>query len=447
MEFSLCRFINKLLLVTILGSYSVSFAEVWSDTEVWSQSKEAEYNNWVKTTWTKDFFSLKFLPNSQTPNPFHGLRVDCADAVYSMRIIYSYLHNLPFAINDPTGGSKLITNKMSRFDDIADKNLRVKKFMRFIYNTVSTRSLPADTFSVELNSNWVKPGSLILTTSVNHHSWTVKDILNIGVPWLVFNSIVGSQSNIIIQERKTWPNPAWVFEGNHTPAGHAGFRYWKPIDMLKKPQWEQVGYSDEQYKIPLKKWNEVLQSRLKTLDEKPEDELARLMQVSCEELKGRVAAIQEGVHYLSANSKSCMDYATYDNYSTPSRDQRFYDSLIALRVAYQKYETHNLPPTLQQQLNKIFPSIRESSLKEAEAMAPITDVTTNSFCLTTYSLANAAMIKQMDLAEAKRRMFKGIMSNNPHSTFEYRWGDIEKGGQSDLAKKCPSWDPWKPELQ
>ncbi|MNY70530.1 hypothetical protein D3C86_2086850 [compost metagenome] len=50
----------------------------------------------------------------------------------------------------------------------------------------------------------------------------------------------------------------------------------------------------------------------------------------------------------------------------------------------------------------------------------------------------------MDLAEFKRRMFAGLISNNPHETAEYRWG--ERRGPSQRALSCESWDPWSPDL-
>lgn len=431
-------------LVTILSSFSVVNAEVWNDTEVWSKEKEAEYSQWVKTHWGKNFFNQKNLSDG-TVNPFYGLRVDCADVVYTMRLAYSYFYQLPFAINDPTGGSKLISNKMSRYDNITDQNTRVKKFMSYIYNVTSTRSLPKDTFAVEINSQWIKPGALILTTATNHHSWSIKDILNIGVPWLVFNSTVGAASSVVIQDRKTWPNPHWVFEGNSTAAGNAGFRYWKPIDKLQKPQWEQEGYSDEQYKISLNRWVNIAQGRLKTQNEKPDDTLKRLMEVSCEELRSRVGAIKDGVLYLAANPNVCMSYQTYDNYSTPSRDQRFFDSLMELRNMYASLSDKSLPAELVNHLNKIFPEIEKSAKEESKLMEEINNFDTNSYCTVNYS-TSPKNEKWIDLAEAKRRLFKGMMSNNPHDYLEVRWGEGNKKMPSSLSIRCQSWDQWEPKL-
>lgn len=433
----------KVFLVTILSSFSFVYAEVWNDTEVWSKEKEEHYSQWVKNNWDKNFFNQKTLAEGNV-NPFYGLRADCADVVYTMRLAYSYFHQLPFAINDPTGGSKLITNKMSRFDNIVDQNVRVKKFMSYIYNITSTRSLPKDTFAVELNSQLVKSGALILTTTTNHHSWTIKDILNIGVPWLVFNSRVGAASSVVIQDRKTWPNPHWVFEGNTTAAGNAGFRYWKPIDKLQKPQWEQEGYSDEQYKIPLNRWVKAAQGRLQTQNEKPEDTLKRLMEVSCEELKGRVGAIKDGMLHLEANPNACMNYQQYDNYSTPSRDQRFFDSLIELRNSYSSLLDKPLSLELQNELKRIFPYIEKSEKEESDLMEEISNFEVSSYCTVDYS--SSKQNKWIDLAEAKRRMFKGIMSNNPHDSFEIRWGEGNKKRSSKLNLRCQSWDPWEPKL-
>ena len=395
----------------------------------------------MKSEWSTDFFSRQKLRNGK-PNIYYGLRKDCADTVYSMRIIFSYENKLPFVMNDPTGSGKLISNQMSRFDRTTHLDMRVRQFLEYSDSVVSTRSLPDDTYPTAVTRTAVRPGGLLLATKVNHHSWTIKDILPIGVPWLIYNSVIGKNSGSTLKERQSWPNPDWIFEGDQSPTGHAGFRDWKPVNLIKQPAWQIPGYSDEQYKVSLRDWRKWAQKRLAVRAETNENMIVRLTKTACDGLSGRITAVQEGVEYISQNPR-CMNYETYDAYSTPSRDQRIYDDLIALRSAYSDIlaagESTSLTPLTVKQMEKIFPYAQRSAREETKRMAS-QNVDEYSLCPIVYSQG-----KKMDLSEAKRRLFLGLFSNNPHDGIQYRWGD-EKGSSS-LTKRCRSWDPWRPDLR
>ncbi len=118
------------------------------------------------------------------------------------------------------------------------------------------------------------------------------------------------------------------------PAGNAGFRYWKPVTHILKPVWEVPGYSEEQYRIPLNKWVRYAQKRLALSQETDPQMMTRLLKTTCEGFTARVTSIKEGLDYLKSNNR-CMDYATYDTYSTPNRDRRVFDDFsgFASRVS------------------------------------------------------------------------------------------------------------------
>ncbi|NUN05316.1 MAG: hypothetical protein HUU57_06110 [Bdellovibrio sp.] len=429
---------SLLFLFTLLAG-CVAQAAVWTEVNQWSPAFETRFHEWVQNEWRTDFFSRKNLPNGQS-NPYYGLRMDCADTVYSMRAVFSYENKLPFVIQDPTSSGKTISNKMSRWDG-KDELTRVRSFMWFLYETISTRSLPNDTYPIAITRETVVPGSLMLTTKKNHHSWTVKEILPIGVPYLVYNSVVGAGSGFGLQERQSWPNPEWVFQGDASANGNAGFRYWRPEAYLNKPVWQVPGYSDEQYRVALSKWTRFAQDRLALRQETDQQLVTRLLKTTCEGFTGRVTSVNEGAAYLRSNPR-CMDYATYDTYSTPNRDRRVFDDFMALRRAYREILSINggnqLAPELIGQLNKIFPAITHTAAVEAAKMGVSTEDAV-SVCVAEYLPG-----KKMDLAEFKRRLFAGHISNNPHDGAEYRWGDVR--GPSQRAKSCQSWDPWSPDL-
>ncbi|MGZ3773185.1 MAG: hypothetical protein ACXVCY_06410 [Pseudobdellovibrionaceae bacterium] len=428
----------SLLFAIVMVSISVQ-AAVWTDVNQWSPEWENRFSEWVRTEWRADFFSRKSLSNGQN-NPYYGLRTDCADTVYSMRIIFSYENHLPFIIQDPTASGNTLSNKMSRWDSLSSVN-RVRNFLLFMYETVSTHSLPNDTYPVAISRETIHSGGLMMTTKKNHHSWTLKEMLPIGVPHLIFNSVAGSQAGYDLKERQSWPNPEWVFEGDFSTSGNAGFRYWRPAAYLNKPVWQVPGYSEEQYHIPLNKWVSYVQNRLAVSKESDSQMLTRILRSVCDGITERVPAINEGNDYLKSHS-GCMDYETYDTYSTPSRDHRIFDDLMSLRRSYRQIlrtnRGHQLHADLVQQLNKIFPAITKSTEAEASQMEQQA-INGFSLCVTEYS-AN----KKMDLAEFKRRLFSGTLSNNANDNIDVRWGDVH--GPSDRARRCPSWDVWTPDL-
>lgn len=416
-------------------------AQVWMDTNTWSPDWEKHYQEWVQSSWQIDVFSRKNLPDGRV-NPYYGMRPDCADTVYSMRIIFSYENHLPFAVLDPTGSGRLITNRMTRFNQVANQDERFRRFLWSMYETISTTTLPNDTYPVAINAQTVLAGGLMMTTAKNHHSWSIKQILPIGVPWLVFNSRVSAASGLSLQERQSWPSIYWVFEGNQTPKGHAGFRAFRPLDRLTVPVWEVPGYSEEQYGISVDRWQKLAQQRLAVNQESDEQQLRRLLKTACNSMQTRVGAINDGLVYLASHPSSCMNYETYDNFSTPHRDQRLFDDLVALRSAYREILRanggSNVAEELKRHLNKIYPKVRASGRDETAEM-PVQSITADSVCTLSYAEG-----RTLDLAEGKRRLFLGLFSNNPHDGREYRWGELR--GSSALARRCQSWDPWTPDL-
>ena len=417
-----------------------SQAAVWQNVNQWSPEMEQRYTDWVRHNWNINVFANPTQPNGQR-NPYYGLRVDCADTVYSMRIIFSYENGLPFVVNDPSSSGRTLSNAMSRWDS-QDQTSRIRNFLQFMYDNMSTHTLPNDTIPVAITPEYVHAGGLMMTVALNHHSWSVQDITSIGVPHLIFNSVLGSGTSVVLQERTSWPNPDWVFEGNQTPAGNAGFRYWKPIDYITQPNWNVPGYNEEQYRVSLGKWNDFAQGRLAIRKETDSAMMTRLIGVACDGATSRVSVVSDAVKYVNSTGGACMNYETYDNYSTPNRDQRVFDDIMALRRSYRSILRLNggnqLSQAVKDQLNKLYPYIMDTAVNETRKMG-VQSITATSLCPMTYDAG-----KRIDLAEFKRRIFAGMMSSNPLDGMEYRWGELR--GPSSRAQACQSWDPWTPNL-
>jgi hypothetical protein len=208
-------------------------AAVWSNTNEWNQKWEIKYQEWVKKNWDKDFYKRE--------TPYKNLRVDCADAVYTMRYAFAAENGLPFAIKDPTGGSTLLSNQITRWDSEAPEQ-RKRSFLQYLFDAVSTQSMPRDTYPVAVSRQTITSGAVLLTDASSHHSWTIKYVSETGIPFLVFSS---RPAKSIMFTRYEYPTTSFTFPTGLKPETQAGFRAFRTPEQLGLAVWEVSGYSLE----------------------------------------------------------------------------------------------------------------------------------------------------------------------------------------------------------
>lgn len=408
------------ILGTLLAAPLAAQAAVWPTENAWSPDWENRYAEWVKTSWDQNFFA-------RPDTPYTGLKLDCADVVYSMRIVFAYENRLPFAMKDPTGGKKLITNEMSRWDHLPKPEQRIRQFLLFVFGTGSTQSLPQDTVPVAVNRQTVRSGALILTDKESHHSWTIKDVFATGIPHLIYSSRP-AKTTLLVREGQ--PSLEFTFRGKLDSGRHAGFRGFRRIEDLSKPVWQAEGYSDEQYKIPAKEWMFAVKKKLALVDESLDAVLRRALETACTNAKERVVAVSEGLAFLAKLPKDkCLNATEYDNYSTPNRDMRLRNSFEELRDLLEQIRGN--PPAKA--------AIRPELLAQAEDV--MSDVSASAPSARTCPLQIApgpGTGKVLSLAEVRKRSLGEKLSNNPHDPLEMRWGG--QSGPSARAKRCPVYE-------
>ena len=392
-----------LALLVIIVSFN-SQAAVWQTREQWSADWEKKFDAWVAgPEWHKDFFVQA--------GPLQGLKLDCADAVYSMRMIFSAKHGLPFVIKDPTGGSRKITNEMSRWDS-QSQNQRLRSFVTYIYGITSTRSIPNDTYPVAISRQAMGAGALILTDSKSRHTWTVKYMSETGVPFTLSRSLPPTTPMF---EHYEYPPAEYVFSGGLSPERNAGFRRFRQPAYIGKSVWEVPGYSTEQYKVALSSWNDTMQRKLATRSESIEERMTRLLEGACRVARDRALIVGMGDKFLAQMSNSCMNDSQFDDYSTPGRDKR-------LKMTFNEFARDaqmsqgKLPSALQAKIDNVM--LGESSVNSSSP----------------YCQVPIGGGLNLTLGQVYERLLSGKFSTSPHDTLKMRWGFAQFPG--NRAKQC-----------
>lgn len=427
----------KILVLLILYFCSMSRAEVWPSHNQWNSEWENAYAQWVQKNWDENFFKKPLTPYS-------GLALDCADVVFSMRAIFAYEHRLPFAVQDTTNTSqlRLISNNMRAFDRLPvitaempgyEYGPRVRAFLIYLFNTQGTFSIPYNTYPPVISRETIRSGSIILTDKDSHHSWTIKDVLPIGIPHLIYNSRPASSNlkKVIYLPSMEFTFKGQQIDGRPNKYRHAGFRNFRKIEDIGKPLWKVGGevesddpnfesVSSQQYSFLYKNYRSEIQKRLALVNESPDAKLRRLLSTSCQLTKERVAAVQEGLVFRdNLEPLKCMSAQDYDNYSTPNRDMRLRNSFEELKEAYSAYSKGEIKdPNLISHLKDVLEN--DSSYKEK--------ATEQRFCSFQFGPG-----RWMSLNGALRFSLSKKLSSNPYDDINWRWGLSQKSSRDERA--------------
>ncbi len=409
----------KIALLIILAYFTTSMAQasVWTSTQSWSPHVEQVYQDWVRTTWTKDIF--------KQAGPLQDVKLDCADAVISMRLLFAYENKLPFAVKDPSS-NRAITNDMARFDKVAGDDARFRAFAIFLYNVLDTPELPLNSYPVAMNRAAIHAGVFLRTDKASHHSWTVKDLDRAGIPFLLYAS---RPAKTVLLDRHYYPTMGFLWgqqdaNGNQIDANlqtpgdvesGVGFRMFRYPEDILKPVWQVPGYSLDQYQMNRISWARTLQRSLQITQESPDESATRLIGETCKEATDRISAVADAVNAMKTMGPyDCFNAQQYDDYSTPSRDSR------AVGVFRDLIRTFNANAAA------LSPSVR------AQAEAIVSNRDPGTFC----SLKIGSGTR-LTLGEAVSLGVSGSWSSNPNDTLLARWG--RERSPTSRAANCPTY--------
>lgn len=390
------RIFSFVLATSLLGLASAK-AAVWQDTESWNSEWEKKYSEWVRNSFNEEIF---------VSGPYKGIPTDCSDAVYAARVIFAYEHKLPFVIRDSTGGSNRISNKMSRFDDISDSLKRVRKFILYIGQSTSTKTLPDDTYPVKITRDYVRSGTVwtrprrsavsIIERIAGGprqdpgHAELVKNVSDTGVIYLI-----GSTVPKAVRQMHT--TSSLVFMPVETTTG---LRNWIPAEYYSRSKSSIPGYSLEQFNVLgggdkryISTWNRDVQKRLALREESKEESIERLADDVCGLVNARVDIVADGEERRQHLGRACMDQGDYEAYSTPSRDSRIKETILQI------VEAANAKGLTKAQ--------RVKKLKAYLDRCPDIKI---------------GQGKTISLYEFSMQLMRGAVSSNPNHDFDSRWG-------------------------
>ncbi len=399
--------------IVLIFSSNISQATVWQETDTWNSSWEQKYSDWIRNSFDEGIY---------TSGSFKDLPTDCADAVYYARIIFSYENKLPFVIKDATGGPNFISNIMIRFDDIQEPLQRVRKFMDFVGDVTSTKSLPNDTYPVAVNRSNIRPGTVWSRPRISSdniwrrifggtvkedpgHAEIVKEVAETGAIYLIGSTVPKAI-------RKLNTTSSLVFMPVETSTG---FRNWMQPTYYSKSSENLPGYSLEQFKElghtandnrSLDSWSSEVQARLALRDETKPEFITRQVMSICSLVSARVDTVTKSEVRRAKLSGACMNADDYDSYSTPSRDKRITTTL--------------------KQLISTAGGFGLTSAQRAKVLRPYL----NNACADIQISAD----QTISLYDFSILMLKNKVSSNPNDSFAARWG------LEDSTSNCPKYE-------
>ena len=389
-------------LLFLLVISSSSQAMVWKAVNSWDNVWEKRYQHWVKNNWTEDFFM-----NEKKPI-YYKFSHDCADAVYAMRLVFSYENKLPFVIHDSSRPGKTISNGKTRWDKYPEP-VRVRKFMDYVADMTSTKTLRHDTYPIALDD--IKPGDIYVAPGV--HSYQIVNITETGIAEVM--SSTTPKAPRFLDRIASFP----FYVPEDTKHFGDGYRRFIQPQNIRKPLKRQPGYDIEQFQIARSvnynyvRFTDIIASALGKRKEHPDEKTLRLMIAMCMYANDRAVYVYDALWHLQKIKKQgrkCMNRREYDSYSTPSRDRRLKAFFTAVKNHYERNSKYK-PWTQPQRWAKALFSSTPPKPAETKEL--------NDFCLVQMSLGEKYF---MPLRELRQNLLSGRVISDPNAPLEYRWG-------------------------
>ncbi len=280
----------------------------------WTIEEEENYSQWVETHVTEDFFIRYKIP------------VDCADVPYAIRWIYARIARLPAAATTKEGqfiGHWSMDWKHLPTHSEWHKDLRFRKALLHMLQETTTRTLPLDTYPIQITPDSVTPGTIFFVTE--SHSGIIDRVV-----------LDGSHAHPLQTWEATSPVKIQKMSGRDFLAtrpestiysGLVKFRW----PVIQNGQWkyfpvkEHPFYSEEQYRSSFYEgyadFIEAVAKRMDPKDYDPWEKMEKILDTTASYVRERVSIVLVG--YQRCRKGGCPEgSALWEIHSTPGRDGR-----------------------------------------------------------------------------------------------------------------------------
>lgn len=410
-------------ILTFLFLINIAKAAVWDAKPGlhWDPYWEKKYQEFIKEEVEGDFFK-------KLGAAYRELPLDCADASYALRIYFSFKHQLPWK----SSGAKWdkyysgeFSNVMTEFDHIQSPDDKVAALIEFLLDRIGTHSL-AYTDSYPIAFSDIKPGDHFMYRyckegSCTRHTYIIKDINADGT----FDVLYGTQN----RAKKKWPLGRKKREYfQHKPNDYDwGFKRFKlDVDAYKSSR-KILLYNDEQYKVAERltedQFFDYTNAAVRVIKESPTKKVSRLTQSLCHALQSRLTVVGDAIKYMEEEGSQCMNEATFDIYSTPSRDTGIYKQ-------YKKLQEYINTFTSETKVNSWMRDLAEGIFKRNRSSK--NEKRQNEFC--SLKITNGYKTKYVNLANFYHSLISGNVSYHPNDNIFQRWG-FNEGRKTH----CKAW--------
>ena len=399
-------------------SFQVCQSAIYVADKSFDETLELEYREWVKKTVSSEIFSH---PNS----PYYGIKTDCADAAIALRLIFAFENKISFSFKDNEGN--LVTEKTNRFDHFQSSQEKLKKLIDYLADKIGSETLAhSNTYPIQINQ--INSGDLYITRWKNkkgeytRHVYIIKDILPTGD--LLLLSSTQPRAIRPLLARKGMP----LHFFGEAPFGFR--RFFQPGQQIPS---QLPHYSLEQYDLKNKgetAFFNHLKNTLKNSEDSLKLNIQRRIENICVALTARADIIDMAIEYKKDNNIKCFSKGTYDEFSTPSRDQNIFNDIERLRAGVKSILSQNLVNDIDENvwlgLNFLLNSSEENRNDEGGLES------IKNFCTIEVQIDSSKTVL-LNMKSFYERFKKGYISSNPNESLPTRWGLAPK------KSNCPSY--------
>ena len=303
--------------------HSSSPIPLWQATNAWSEAWEQRYADWVAQEVDKTFYQR------------NNIATDCADIVYAARWIFSRIHGLPAAF-ELAGTNTVLTHLSVRgswaqlpSDPEWNKDARFLASLNYLLDQTNTFSLRSAGYPIAINANTLKPGVYRVRTNwggrtrhtyffhrFNPDPSSEYPILNLqsDVPRVVrvVNEAVFEPRELRGTNVEGFQRIRWaVLNGTNvsilSPSAHSYF---------SEEQFDDSRFPPDQWAMKI----------LQAVNPHFSMDWMRgvVTRTLIQNLVNRAQVVEEG--YAHCQNHDCSEgTASYENWSTPARDQKLLD--------------------------------------------------------------------------------------------------------------------------